>query len=207
MDRTKKTSRQLQAEASKEKLQRIILEMSCTKTLDEIRIKDICSRAEMSLGNFYQYFPSKEAALIYSYKTKDDQWHEEHFEETADPLDRVKRILSTHLRSMTEHSLCFDTQLYIAQLKHYDSYFFSSDRYLHQITRDSISAGQALGEFRDTLTAAEITRRLLNFSRGLVYNYCIEHIENHESWLAYAKQCQGEYLSLFLCPGFSSQLP
>lgn len=207
MDEQKKTSRQLQAEASKEKLQRIIMEMSCKKTLDEIRIKDICSRAGMSLGNFYQYFPSKEAALIYSYKTKDDQWHEEHFEAIADPLERVKCILSTHLRSMTENSLCFDTQLYIAQLKHYDSYFFSSDRYLHQITRDSIAAGQELGEFKASLPAPEITRRLLNFSRGLVYNYCIEHIEDHGHWLAYAKECQGDYLSLFLCPGFSSQIP
>ena len=160
----------------------------------------ICQAAEMSLGNFYQYFPSKEAALIYSYKTKDDQWLQEHFEAIADPLDRVKAILTTHLRSMVENSLCFDTQLYIAQLKEYDGYFFTADRYLHRITRESIEAGQAQGEFSAAHTPAEITRRLLNFSRGLVYNYCIEHREEHAVWLAYALECQSEYLGLFLTP-------
>lgn len=101
------------------------MDLCKTRTLDEIRIKDICEQAGMSLGNFYQYFSSKEDALIYSYKTKDDCWSRMRFEEIADPLERVKRIIATHLRSMTENSLCFDTQLYIAQLKQYGSYFFT----------------------------------------------------------------------------------
>ena len=98
----KKTSRQLQAEASREKLQQIVMDLCKTRTLDEIRIKDICEQAGMSLGNFYQYCSSKEDALIYSYKTKDDCWSRMRFEEIADPLERVKRIIATHLRSMTE---------------------------------------------------------------------------------------------------------
>lgn len=63
----KKTSRQLQAEASREKLQQIVMDLCKTRTLDEIRIKDICEQAGMSLGNFYQYFSSKEDALIIRY--------------------------------------------------------------------------------------------------------------------------------------------
>ena len=198
----KKTSRQLQAEASREKLQQIVMDLCKTRTLDEIRIKDICEQAGMSLGNFYQYFSSKEDALIYSYKTKDDCWSQMRFEEIADPLERVKRIIATHLRSMTENSLCFDTQLYIAQLKQYGSYFFTQDRYITRIMRETIEAGQQAGEFDTRLTAAEIVKRLLNFSRGLVYNYCIEHKENHPAWLQYAFDCQSEYLTLFLTPKY-----
>ena len=37
----KKTSRQLQAEASRENLQQIVMDLCKTRTLDEIRIKDI----------------------------------------------------------------------------------------------------------------------------------------------------------------------
>ena len=124
------------------------------------------------------------------------------FEEIADPLERVKRIIATHLRSMTENSLCFDTQLYIAQLKQYGSYFFTQDRYITRIMRETVEAGQQAGEFDTRLTASEIVKRLLNFSRGLVYNYCIEHKENHPAWLQYALDCQSEYLTLFLTPKY-----
>ena len=83
------TTRQLQAQASKEKLRNIVFQMSKEKSLDEIRIKDICEEADMSVGNFYLYFPSKESALIYSYKTKDDDWATLGLEEIADPLLRL----------------------------------------------------------------------------------------------------------------------
>ena len=63
-----KIPRKLQAERMREKIQNIVFEMAKTKTLDEIKIKDIVTEANISVGNFYQYFESKEAALIYSYK-------------------------------------------------------------------------------------------------------------------------------------------
>ena len=194
----RKTTRQLQAEASREKLQRIVMELSMTRSLDDIRIREICDAAGMSLGNFYQYFESKEAALIYSYKVKDDEWRSEHFEDIADPAERAKTIVFTHLRSMVAHPLCFDTQLYLAQLKQYDEYFFTPDRYLHRVLREAIAEGQEKGEFRTEHAPAVITRRILNFTRGLVYNYCIEHKEDPEGFLAEATACQQEYMNLFL---------
>ena len=181
------TMRQLQAQASKQKLRDIVFQMSKEKTLDEIRIKDICKEAGMSVGNFYLYFPSKESALIYSYKTKDDDWATLGLEEIEDPLLRL-----------TENSLCFDTQLYISQLKVYENYFFTEDRFLHRITRDAVSECQEAGLIKSKHTAYETALRLLNFSRGLVYNYCIGHKENHAEWLKYAIECQQEYIQLFL---------
>ena len=44
-----KTSRQLQAEAMREKLQNIVMDMSRTHTLDEIHIKDIADAANISI--------------------------------------------------------------------------------------------------------------------------------------------------------------
>lgn len=105
------TMRQRQALASKEKLQKIVHDLSCEKTLDEIRIKEIADAAGMSVGNFYLYFPSKESALIYFYKTKDDDWATLELEAIEDPLNRLCQIITTHLYSMIAHSLCFDTQL------------------------------------------------------------------------------------------------
>ena len=192
------TSRQKQAQASKEKLQRIVFEMSQDRTLDEIRIKEIADEAGMSVGNFYSYFPSKESALIYSYKTKDDDWATLGLEAIANPLERLCQVITTHLYSMVEHSLCFDTQLYISQLKVYEEYFFTEDRFLHRVTTQAVSECQQKGLMRDRHSAYETAMRLLNFSRGLVYNYCIAHREDHEKWFRYAVECQQEYIQLFL---------
>jgi AcrR family transcriptional regulator len=196
----KKTLRQIQAEASRTKLQHIVQEMSESLTLDQIRIRDVCEKAGMSLGNFYQYFPSKERALLYSYKTKDDEWQSLGLESIADPLERLIRILGIHLYSMTEHSLCFDTQLYISQLKEYDSYFFSPDRFLQRATRCAIEQLQEAGLMKKSLEADEIARRILNYSRGMVFSYCIGHTESHAQWLKYASQCLCEFLTLYLTP-------
>ncbi len=193
-----KIPRKQQAERMREKLQNIVFEMSKTKTLDEIKIKDIAAAANISVGNFYQYFESKEAALIYSYKTKDDVWESLNLEKVKDPLKRVERMVVTHLYSLTENSLCFDTQLYIAQLKQYEDYFFTTDRYIHRMMEETIAEGQKKGEFITTLSNREIRIRILNFSRGLVYNYCIEHKENKEEWFEYALELQTEYIRIFV---------
>ena len=96
-----KIPRKLQAERMREKIQNIVFEMSKTKALDDIKIRDIAKAANISVGNFYQYFDSREAALIYSYKTKDDIWESLHLEKIKDPLKRVERMVVTHLYSMT----------------------------------------------------------------------------------------------------------
>ncbi|MCR5007584.1 MAG: TetR/AcrR family transcriptional regulator [Oribacterium sp.] len=192
------TMRQKQAQISKEKIQRIIHDMSGEKTLDEIRIKDICDVAGMSVGNFYLYFPSKESALIYSYKTKDDYWATLGLEDIKDPLKRLCQIITTHLYSMIANSLCFDTQLYISQLKVYEEYFFTRERFLHKTTADAIQECQEKGLMNEKHSAYDTAIRLLNFSRGLVYNYCIAHVEEHEKWIKYAIENQQEYIQLFL---------
>lgn len=193
-----KIPRKLQAERMREKIQNIVFEMSKTKALDDIKIRDIAKAANISVGNFYQYFDSREAALIYSYKTKDDIWESLHLEKIKDPLKRVERMVVTHLYSMTENSLCFDTQLYIAQLKQYEEYFFTNDRYIHRMMEETIAEGQKKGEFITTLTNREMRIRILNFSRGLVYNYCIEHKEDTEKWFEYALELQTEYMKIFV---------
>ena len=193
-----KIPRKLQAERMREKIQNIVFEMSKTKALDDIKIRDIAKAANISVGNFYQYFDSREAALIYSYKTKDDIWESLHLEKIKDPLKRMERMVVTHLYSMTENSLCFDTQLYIAQLKKYEEYFFTNDRYIHRMMEETIAEGQKKGEFITTLTNREMRIRILNFSRGLVYNYCIEHKEDTEKWFEYALELQTEYMKIFV---------
>ncbi|MCR5291077.1 MAG: TetR/AcrR family transcriptional regulator [Treponema sp.] len=193
-----KTKRQLQAETMRYTLQSIVERFARDTPLDKIKIQDICSEAGVSLGNFYQYFQSKEEAMIYSYQYIDRKWQEQHFENIQDPLERVKIILKTHLESMADATLCFLAQLYISQLKVYDEYFFTQDRYLHKVLREAIKQCQESGKMVQSYTDIQLAIKLVNFSRGLVYNYCIQHKEDQKAWLEFAIHESTEYLSLFL---------
>jgi len=193
-----KTSRQLQAERMRLKIQQIVLDMARTRTLDKIRIKEICAAAEISMGNFYQYFSCKEEAMIYSYQYIDEKWKGERFESVPDGLDRAIRIVDTHLETMISEPVCFVTQLYISQLKFYDGYFFDKKRYIYRALADALREAQEAGKVTDRYEAAELAVKILNFSRGMVYNYCIRHEEQGERWLQFAKKEQREYLRLFL---------
>ncbi len=198
MPEERKTSRQLQAERMRLKIQQIVEDMARTKTLDQIRIQDICAAAQISMGNFYQYFSCKEEAIIYSYKYIDEKWKEEGFEAIADGLERAIRIAEAHLETMASESVCFITQLYISQLKFYDSYFFDRKRYICRTLTEALREAQQAGKVTGRYDAADLAAKILNFSRGMVYNYCIRHEEDSGRWLEFAKKELQEYLQLFL---------
>jgi len=198
MPEERKTSRQLHAEWMRLQIQQIVFEMARTKTLDQVRIKEICAAAGISMGNFYQYFSCKEEAMIYSYQYIDEKWKEEGFESIPDGFDRTIRIVDTHLETMTSEPVCFITQLYISQLKFYDGYFFDKNRYICRALADALREAQEAGKVTDRYEAADLAVKILNFSRGMVYNYCIRHEDKFERWLEFAKKEQREYLRLFL---------
>lgn len=180
------------------KIQGIVEDLARTRTLDDIRIQDICAPAEISLGNFYQYFSSKEEALLYSYRSIDEKWKERRFEDIPDGWDRAVRILDTHLETLASEPVCFLTQLYISQLKQYDEYFFTKDRYLCQALSEALRIALAAGELTTRYSPSELAEKLLNFSRGLAFNYCLRHRDGGGEWLESAKREQREYQSLFI---------
>lgn len=195
-----KTSRQLQAERMRLKIQRTVEEMARTRALDDIKIQEICQVAEISVGNFYLYFSSKEEALIYSYRAIDERWKERKFEEISDGWERAQKIMDTHLETLGAESVCFVTQLYISQLKLFDEYFFTKKRYLSQVLTEALVLAQVAGKVTLRYEASDLAQRLLVFSRGLAFDYCLHHLDDAPAWLERAKRELREFQSLFIIP-------
>lgn len=57
------TNRQKQAAASKNKLVAAAMELFNEKGYEQTTVQDICTRADLSVGVFYHYFPSKSDVL------------------------------------------------------------------------------------------------------------------------------------------------
>lgn len=198
MEQVRKSRRQLQAEEMHMTLRNIVASMAQEKPLDQIRIQDICSAANVTVGTFYIYFKSKEEALLYSYRFIDEEWSQMGLEKIENPIERLFAMLEAHLESISRESICFITQLYISQLKHYDEYFYSPQRFIHRTICQAVSEAVDKGIVADKYTPSEITDKLLKFARGEIYNYCLNRVEDGLKWKDDTLAAEKEYFSLFL---------
>lgn len=59
MDIENKSRRQLQSEQTKDRLFHAAMELLAERNFDDITIRDIVARAEVSIGTFYNYYSTK----------------------------------------------------------------------------------------------------------------------------------------------------
>ena len=62
------------AENTKTNIIKALEQLSKDQNLDNIKIRDICTLANISVGTFYLYFKSKEEAILYIYQQCDEQF-------------------------------------------------------------------------------------------------------------------------------------
>ena len=79
------------AENTKTNIIKALEQLSKDQNLDNIKIRDICTLANISVGTFYLYFKSKEEAILYIYQQCDEQFR--NLKLTNDPLDNIYQIL------------------------------------------------------------------------------------------------------------------
>lgn len=171
MDKNNLNSRQQQAINTKNKLYKIALELIDSKGYDNIKIDDICKKAHVSIGSFYNYFKSKNDILIEIYKRGDDYFRNE----VANNLDSIysaDQILE-YFRNYAKYNVKsgIDTtkQLYTSHNK----LFIAKNRYMQILLQDIIQKGQEKHQLVKDLTPEEITEYLFIAARGVVYNWCL----------------------------------
>ena len=81
MDAENKSRRQLQAEQTKDNLFIAAVELLTEKDFDDITIRDIVARAQVSIGTFYNYYSTKMEVFYETYRIADH-----YFTETVAPL-------------------------------------------------------------------------------------------------------------------------
>ena len=81
MDIENKSRRQLQSEQTKDRLFHAAMELLAERNFDDITIRDIVARAEVSIGTFYNYYSTKMEVFYEAYRIADH-----YFAETVAPL-------------------------------------------------------------------------------------------------------------------------
>lgn len=163
----------MQADRTQKKIYDISISLMEKKGFNGITIEEICQKAGVSIGTFYNYFKSKDDIFFDIYKRAD-----EYFEKTVSPslkdlniksAEKTVRFFKYYAHYNQKRGLENITQLYNTK----NRFFTIKGRYMQNLLIEIISEGQALKQFTNSMTPDEITDYLFIASRGVVYDWCI----------------------------------
>ena len=171
MEEQKLTNRQIQALKTKNKIYKIAIELYGEKGYENIKIEDICKKAGVSVGSFYNYFKSKNDILIEIFKRADDYFENEVVDnlKSINSLDKIVEFFDYYANYNEIVGIDTMKQLYNFNNK----LFITKGRYMQNSLQDIISKGQSKDEISKNMTVDEISKYLFIAARGIAYDWCL----------------------------------
>ena len=171
----RRTSRQKQAEATREKLLRVSLELVQEKGYDNVKIEDICRKAQASVGSFYHHFKNKAGIVVALYSDVDRHFQEDLIPSIRDrdSVEAILQYLDAQILSSLRFGVDTGLQIYKAQLTEGTEFFLSPDRSLPKGLTELIRHLQDIGCLKAGKSASEICSELLVITRGIMYHWCL----------------------------------
>lgn len=173
MPEENKTKRQLQAEQTKLNIFNTAVELLAEKDFESITIRDIVTRANVSIGTFYNYYNTKLEVFYETYQVAD-----RYFTEVVEPqltqpacVERVRFFFQHYARYSSELTDRKMTRLLYSP----DNPWFNRPLgntmvdVLIRVLQDGLDRGELDGQGD---TAQEIASLLMISIRGLTYNWC-----------------------------------
>jgi hypothetical protein len=177
MKKQKLTNRQVQALTTKNKIYNIAVEMMEKNGYENIKIEDICKKAEVSVGSFYNYFESKSDILNEIFKRADNYFEFEVIEnlKSTNSLDKIVEFFTYYAKYNEIVGIDAMKQLY----KFNNKLFITEGRYMQNSLEDIISKGQSMVEISKNMSVDEISKYLFIAARGIAYDWCL-HDGNYD---------------------------
>lgn len=194
-----KTTRQLQAENTKKRIVAHYLDIIRERPASEVKISELCKRANISVGTYYYYYKDKDSVIRDIYYHIDERFIEIYKTLRAD--SHVGRILEyityTGKEAQNYYGLRAATTIYQLQMKIEGSFFLDITRPFSQNLCKLLNGAIAAGELRPGLDIRATTLDLLCIFRGIIYSWCLLKgefdVENmiHTTVAAYMNHLRG----------------
>lgn len=173
------TKRQLQAQATRNKIYKTALKLFSQYNYDSVTIDDIVEQSGVSKGSFYTHFKSKEHIMLEQFKKIDA--HYERWFKTFSPHRSASDQLLSFVRSqaifvITELRLNSLKVVYTSQISLTPSApkLLSDDtRPYYKIISAIIALGKEQGEFRVDIPTDVLASMISRIIRGLFYDWCL----------------------------------
>lgn len=166
------TSRQKQAIETKRRLYRSAVELFKQYPYDEVKITDICEKANVSVGVFYHYFESKRDILHEAYLNFDNELEEAlEIVKTTSPIDNIISIVEMYLDKTANIGPKYRNLFLRNELEMGYDDITSRKRESYQEVLENVKAavdqGLLIGDEN------EITDDILRCLKGIVYHWSL----------------------------------
>jgi len=171
MEKQKLTNRQIQALTTKNKIYQIAIELMEKVGYENIKIEDICKKAGVSVGSFYNYFKSKDDILIEIFKRADIYFENEVVNKlnSVNSLEQIVKFFTYYAKY--NEAVGIDTMKRLYNFN--NKMFITKGRYMQTLLQDIITNGQNKGEISHNMTVNEISEYLFIAARGIAYDWCL----------------------------------
>ncbi|MBX4264651.1 TetR/AcrR family transcriptional regulator [Clostridium estertheticum] len=171
MDEEKLNNRQLQALNTKNKIYKSAIDLMDKKGYKNIKIQDICKKAGVSVGSFYNCFKSKNEILIEIYKRADEYF----IKEVANNIycDNATNEIIKYFDYYAKYNVQVGIDTMKLLYNSNNKLFITKGRDMQNLLNIIIERGQEKNELSNEMSKESITEYLFIAARGVVYNWCL----------------------------------
>ncbi|MCF8009117.1 MAG: TetR/AcrR family transcriptional regulator [Halanaerobiales bacterium] len=163
--------RDLQAIETRKKIFEAGVELLNEKDFNDIKITEICEKADVSIGTFYYYFQSKLGVLYEIYEKGDD-----YFENKVKPklsadnsLENIITFLDSYIKYVEADGVEMVKHLFIPE----NELFIDMNRGMQKTLKEVILEGQKKNEITVKKSADHIVKFIFVVMRGVVFDWCL----------------------------------
>lgn len=168
------TKRQLQAIETKSRLVDTALALFKESDYDQVTIAEIAEAANISVGNFYNYFSSKHDLIMYHYSYFDVILENELAGvKFNNNLDAVRELIARQVGGAYKQGANIMAQSLRVQLITHGKYVVEDTRYFHRYLKALIARSIEAGELKESVDVDELSSMVLRISRGVIFDWSL----------------------------------
>ena len=170
-----KNRQQLKSLKTRLKITKVSISLFKQRGMNNVTVRDICSEASISIGNFYHHFKSKEEIINTVHQQLDQLW-----ESTLPELD-LKRSTRENILSLFDEAGRIMLELgwemtahsYVHLLTCDKKYAIQRDRPIYTHLKEVIDAGFEKNEFYPDADLEHLIEMLITCGRGILFDWCL----------------------------------
>ena len=152
-----------------------VTDMLGSTPFEEITIRDICKKCDISIGNFYHHFHNKEEILQMEYEYFDQRLKEYFLAEKSfgDFREKLLYLFEVELLSIRDIGHYAAAQIFRTQLLFDEPFILEQNRFLYEEL--NATAAEYMRNYQIHGSPRSLVEELLRISRGNIYDWCLHH--------------------------------
>ncbi|MGL4562688.1 MAG: TetR/AcrR family transcriptional regulator [Brevinema sp.] len=169
-----KVIRKEQAKQTEQKIINAMIELLKDHSFQDLQIKMICSHAQTSVGNFYHHFSNKHSIIIHILHNYSDLFQQKIEQLDLPPsFEKLVLVIQEFCNIIELLGAELVLELFIYNIISGDNFLLDSKRPLYQNIFKIINHLKNNKQLSCDDTANEITKNLIIFFRGFLYEWCL----------------------------------